>query len=151
MLVSVKGCTRVTAGWSRLINLLIRMIWQFSTIYSIPTKSKKKKKKHCILFTPMERTRVKLHDSSRHFFARLYVFVVWFWVFELMGTAAEDDLTRVALRPAAGVPFDWLSIFCSYACDHRSLCKKTFLPPTLSPVDALASLANHHFIIMIQT
>lgn len=99
----------------------------------------------------MERTRVKLHDSSRHFFARLYVFVVWFWVFELMGTAAEDDLTRVALRPAAGVPFDWLSIFCSYACDHRSLCKKTFLPPTLSPVDALASLANHHFIIMIQT
>lgn len=88
MLVSVKGCTCVTAGWSRLIIPLMRMIRQFSTIYPIlfnlNLKKKKEKNKDCTLFTPMERTRVKLHDSSRHLFCpSLRLFVVWFlsiWV-----------------------------------------------------------------------
>lgn len=42
-----------------------------------------KKKKDCTLFTPMERTRVKLHDSSRHFFCpslRLCRLILSIWV-----------------------------------------------------------------------
>ena len=58
-----------------------------------------------------------------------------------MGTAVEDHVTRVAVRPAAGVPFDWLSVF---------VLMHAISPLPVSP-RRRASFASYHFIVIIQS
>lgn len=66
-----------------------------------------------------------LERDTRRFLYKLYVIAELHLIHEetlsvyiivlvlsirLMGTAAEGDPTRVAVRPVAVVPFDWLSV-----------------------------------------
>lgn len=69
------------------------------------------------MFSPVERTRVFTKLSSILCLETLcpsvcllrYRLILSIW---LTGPLpAEDELARVAARPAAGVPFDWLSVF----------------------------------------